>query len=490
MHPHVLTQYSIQSDKQTSDKHSRPEQEACDDNVTIGSILKRSATARHPGEKANKSLTRSTSHANLRKSLPTEGVEDQELQLAVQRLWAVLESDAQPTSSSVDTRVEPTVLEMNSNTGRIQTVKTLTTKIYIEDANQHTFVPLTNMLTSAMVVQSLKKKGLLDTSNDWAFFEIANSHLVERPMRTWEIVLDIISGWQPDSNNALLVKRYPYHHTLTSETLLQKPLVSMHGWLSIEYKKGKWQKRYCFIKDNAIHHAKEKGAISSILCHLASYDVYTLLQPLDSSPTQFVFAIRAQEKASKFEKEGDYIRFMATEDQEEMKRWVLGIRQTKSTIHHQCHPQRVMHPLSPVFLEERWITEECTNRRNKSGLSPSESTRRLERAKSKRSESEPRTEENEEENNTTPLIQINHKIQFVKGSLLAQGEPEKKLLRSKSVRELSESKKQVLRRKQTRKKLPESAITLLQLEETPERFHSRELHGRHVKPLLNFDTRK
>lgn len=34
-----------------------------------------------------------------------------------------------------------------------------------------------------------------------------------------------------------------------------------------------------------------------------------------------------------FEKEGDYIRFMATEDQEEMKNWVLSIRQSKVNEH-------------------------------------------------------------------------------------------------------------------------------------------------------------
>ena len=67
---------------------------------------------------------------------------------------------------------------MNSVTGRIQTVKTLNTRIYIDDANNHRVVQLTNLLTSAMVIQSLKKKGVLDHSNDWTLFEIANSHCV------------------------------------------------------------------------------------------------------------------------------------------------------------------------------------------------------------------------------------------------------------------------------------------------------------------------
>lgn len=40
---------------------------------------------------------------------------------------------------------------------------------------------------------------------------------VERPLREWEIVLDVLSVWEPDASNALLVKKYSYHYTLTSE---------------------------------------------------------------------------------------------------------------------------------------------------------------------------------------------------------------------------------------------------------------------------------
>lgn len=48
----------------------------------------------------------------------------------------------------------------------------------------------------------------------------------------------------------------------------------------------------------------------------------------------FVFAIRAQDRASMFEREGDYMRCLAVEDQEEMKDWVLSIRSTKVTHTH------------------------------------------------------------------------------------------------------------------------------------------------------------
>ncbi|KAI8875563.1 hypothetical protein K501DRAFT_263623 [Backusella circina FSU 941] len=239
----------------------------------------------------------------------------------------------------------------NSGLKSTSIVRTLVTRIYIDNAQNYKTVQLTNHLTTAMIVQYLKKKGLLDNTDQWTLFEIANSHGVERPFREWEIVLDIISAWEPDAGNALLVKKYPYHFTLVPEAL-QMSIVPMHGWISIEYKKGKWQKRFCFIKDNAIYHAKDnKGSTPSVLCHLASYDVYTLLQPPRASPTPFVFVIRSQDRASIFEKESDYIRFLAVDDQEEMKNWVLSIRSAKSHVHYQHHPNRVMNPLAPISSE-------------------------------------------------------------------------------------------------------------------------------------------
>lgn len=67
------------------------------------------------------------------------------------------------------------------------------------------------------MIQYLKKKGLLDPSEDWTLFEIDNIHNVERPLREWEIVLDILHVWDIDASNALLVKKYSYHYSLTAD---------------------------------------------------------------------------------------------------------------------------------------------------------------------------------------------------------------------------------------------------------------------------------
>ncbi|SAL95321.1 hypothetical protein [Absidia glauca] len=230
----------------------------------------------------------------------------------------------------------------------IAPTKTMPTRIFIENAQTHKTVQLTNVLTAAMVIQYLKRKELLDNSDDWTLFEIANSHSVERPLRLWEIVMDVTSYWEQNANNALLIKKYSFYESLTANSIKDRPS-PVHGWLNIEYKKGKWQKRYCFIKDHAIHYAKDsKCANSAIFCPLAGFDVYTLLQPCSSSPTPFTFTLRAQNRAAIFEKEHDYIRHLTAENQDRLEAWVLGIRQAKSIIHYQEYPERVHHPLAPL----------------------------------------------------------------------------------------------------------------------------------------------
>lgn len=54
--------------------------------------------------------------------------------------------------------------------------RTLTTRIYINDASNHKVVQLTSALTTATVLQYLKRKGLLASGENWAMFEYASGH--------------------------------------------------------------------------------------------------------------------------------------------------------------------------------------------------------------------------------------------------------------------------------------------------------------------------
>ncbi|KAI9256519.1 hypothetical protein BDA99DRAFT_516620 [Phascolomyces articulosus] len=161
--------------------------------------------------------------------------------------------------------------------------------------------------------------------------------------------MDTTSAWEPDTKNYLVVKKYKYRDSLMADSVLQKRYPPNYGWLSIEYKKGRWQRRFFYIMDNAIHHAKDnKGTGSTPLCHLSAFDVYTMLHHVRGSPTEFVFAIRAQDKPHIFERPEDFMHLLAADDYDALRQWVLSIRCAKNMFHYQLFPHRVINPLGPI----------------------------------------------------------------------------------------------------------------------------------------------
>ncbi|CAO3614847.1 unnamed protein product [Cunninghamella blakesleeana] len=533
--------------------------------------------------------------------------DDDDLRQAMQLAWAVLDSDPVNSNSvetpskneQIETKQEATNTTLKHSTSLHNNMHqhrsspqntvtvTMTTRIFIEDGKTYKTVQLTNLLTAAMVIQYLKRKDLLDNNDDWTIFEIANSHGIERPLRLWEIVTDTTSCWEQHTKNALLVKRYGFYDSLTADSLRDR-ILPVHGWLNIEYKKGKWQKRYCFIKDNAIHHAKDnKCSGASLLCSLNSFDVYTTLHSHSSSPTPFVFVLRAQEKASIYEKEEDYIRYFTAENQNAMEDWVIGIRLAKSMSQYQQYPKRVLNPLAAITTQgsnqegvrrHKSLKKDDDNNTGDSnmngrsrGYSQGEtvkrkaSTRGLSRNGTLRHRDDQQNEINDNNNNTddnngnNTLIHIDPKVQFSKGSLLEKAEaplpisssPNNNninninnsnnnqvggggggLTRSKSTRDYSSSSNlnnshrsrgddtvlshhTSIRRKErpkpkdhhdvplpnttsimtstssnpvsTTSKSHSNNTTLLQLDNTPERFHTQTLLQRQMKPLINFD---
>ncbi|KAI7854425.1 hypothetical protein BDC45DRAFT_508338 [Circinella umbellata] len=305
--------------------------------------------------------------------------DDHDLKAAVQTAWAVLEAGGDntindndnnnnnpinPTPKTTDTNHSPqtsinkvTAGVANTNLGA--PMKTLTLRIYINDGTKHKTVQLTNLLTSAMVVQYFRKKGLLlDSSEDWTLFEVDYSHDIERPLRDWEIVMDTTSTWEHDTKSYLVVKKYKYRDSLMADSVLQKLYPPNYGWLTVEFKKGRWQRRFFYIMDNTIHHAKDnKGTGSIPLCHLSSFDVYTMLHHVRGSPTEFVFALRAQDKPHIFERPEDYMYLLAADDYDALRQWVLSIRSAKNMYHYQLYPHRVINPLGPIDAPSSTTTD-------------------------------------------------------------------------------------------------------------------------------------
>ncbi|KAH6575688.1 hypothetical protein BASA82_000783 [Batrachochytrium salamandrivorans] len=207
-------------------------------------------------------------------------------------------------------------------------VKKITTRIYIEDARSFKTLVLTSLMSADQVVRNVIDSFHLDASPDWALFELCNDIGVERPIRDWEIVTDIISAWDSaNSVNAIVMKKYGYRVTLSCKSLTGR-FPRVQGYLYLELKPGKWQKRFCVLRDSIIYYYQEADKLSTetMLCNLLQFDVYTLSQHKKRTPTEFYFALRSTGSPSVYESKEDYCKIVSVEKRERLYDWVLALR--------------------------------------------------------------------------------------------------------------------------------------------------------------------
>jgi phage-related protein len=95
---------------------------------------------------------------------------------------------------------------------KVLIINKITTRVYIEDARQFKTKVLTSLMTAKQVVEDVSL-GL--SGQSWALFELCNDFGIERPLRDWEIVTDMLSAWDEGSSNAIVLKKYGYKATLS-----------------------------------------------------------------------------------------------------------------------------------------------------------------------------------------------------------------------------------------------------------------------------------
>lgn len=135
-------------------------------------------------------------------------------------------------------------------------IRKITTRIYIETAKQYKTTTINSLMTAMQVVNDLTTS--LEESPAWTLFEICTDLGIERPMRDWEIVTDVLSAWGATSPNAILVKKYGYRATL-STSYLRGTYPRIQGFMYLQLKPGKWQKRFCYLKEYCLYYLEDKN---------------------------------------------------------------------------------------------------------------------------------------------------------------------------------------------------------------------------------------
>lgn len=186
-------------------------------------------------------------------------------------------------------------------------VETSTVDILVACANQSAH-PI-NVATSVLV-ESYNRLGL------------------ERRLRRYERIRDVLNSWDNDSQNALVVST----DTTGAEPDLElanvpqtdKPREGFILLLYHSHRPGKWSKRYItlleggqlFLSKKEDPGPSDKDTVS--LCHLSDFDIYvpteTQKRKQLKPPKKYCYAIKSQQKSTVFLSTENYIHYFCTED--------------------------------------------------------------------------------------------------------------------------------------------------------------------------------
>ncbi|KAI1135137.1 hypothetical protein F5Y05DRAFT_395748 [Hypoxylon sp. FL0543] len=152
---------------------------------------------------------------------------------------------------------------------------------------------------------------------------------LERRLRRYETIRDVMNSWDRDTQNQLIVtvlnsEEERNELDISSVPNRDEPPQGFQLYMYHSNRPGKWNKRWITLLENGqILSAKKPNASSTdkdtvSLCRLSDYDIYT---PTESQmrrhikpPKRYCFAVKSQEKTTVFVNTENYVQYFCTED--------------------------------------------------------------------------------------------------------------------------------------------------------------------------------
>ncbi|KAL4944666.1 hypothetical protein BDV06DRAFT_186790 [Aspergillus oleicola] len=162
---------------------------------------------------------------------------------------------------------------------------------------------------------------------------------LERPIRQYECVRDVMNSWAHDAENTLLIVPAPSVDALdflSAKSVSSNPPVDTTFHIYYSQKPRKWDKRYLTIRsDGQITLSKKDLAREQTnICHLSDFDIYsptpTFLTSRVKPPKKICYAIKSQQKASMFLTTENFIHFFATNDKSIADGWYRAVQGWRS----------------------------------------------------------------------------------------------------------------------------------------------------------------
>ncbi|KUM56229.1 hypothetical protein ACN42_g10990 [Penicillium freii] len=162
---------------------------------------------------------------------------------------------------------------------------------------------------------------------------------LERPLRRYEHVREVMNSWSHDADNQFIVIPPSSVEALTQLDAGHAPSgqpspVTVHIYHSQQRRK--WDKRYVTLRaDGQVTISKKENAEEQTnICHISDYDIYfpsaRALNKDIKPPKKLCFAIKSQQKSSMFLSTENFLHFFSTSDKSIADTWYRAVQKWRS----------------------------------------------------------------------------------------------------------------------------------------------------------------
>ncbi|KAL8790131.1 MAG: hypothetical protein Q9195_006511 [Heterodermia aff. obscurata] len=200
-------------------------------------------------------------------------------------------------------------------------------------------VPITPFTTPVDVIQSAARQ--IPASIDGGSTVLLESFKqvgLERPLRKYEHIRDVLNSWDYDAQNALVIVASPTGGKdddldVKNVSKSQPSDTSVHLYHS--QKPGHWDKRWIFLRtDGQVLVSKKNGGETANICHLSDFDIYIPTPRYSAKkikpPKKICFAVKSQQKSSMFMSTVNFVHFFSTSDRQLATSWYKAVQEWRS----------------------------------------------------------------------------------------------------------------------------------------------------------------
>lgn len=161
---------------------------------------------------------------------------------------------------------------------------------------------------------------------------------LERPLRKYEHIRDVLNSWDYDAQNTLVIVTSPTggkDDDLDVKNVSKLQPGDTTVYLYHSQKPGRWDKRWITLRfDGQILVSKKHGGETANICHLSDFDIYIPTPRYSSKkikpPKQVCFAVKSLQKSSMFISTANFVHFFSTSDRQLATSWYKAVQEWRS----------------------------------------------------------------------------------------------------------------------------------------------------------------